>query len=116
MCEAEERMLRKHRLQLALYYLALSRTEAEKMDRGIPHRDVLSPAILVGATGRLVEYPREILQESISDLHTLLARSAKIALSSQLPIAEFPQLSGQAASACESCPFHSGMKPICGPA
>jgi len=116
MCEAEERMLRKHRLQLALYYLALSRTEAEKMDRGIPHRDVLSPAILVGATGRLVEYPREMLQESISDLHTLLARSAKIALSSQLPIAEFPQLSGQAASACESCPFHSGMKPICGPA
>ena len=113
--EAEERLLRSHRLQLALYYLALARSEEDKFDAGFPSRKVLPPAILVGVSGRLVEYPEEMLEEAIEDLYALFARSARISLSSQLPITEFPPLSGESASACEMCPFHRGLKPICGP-
>ena len=40
--EAEERLLRSHRLQLALYYLALARSEEDKFDAGFPSRKVLS--------------------------------------------------------------------------
>ena len=63
----------------------------------------------------MVEYPEEMLEEAIEELYALFARSARISLSSQLPITEFPPLSGESASACEMCPFHRGLKPICGP-
>ena len=114
-CEAEEQILSKHRLQLALYHLALTLSEKDKMDSDIPHREVLPPAILVGVTGRLVEYPRDMIEQSISDLHLLLARTARISLSSQQSTSQFPRLSGTAASTCTKCPFHKGVNPICGP-
>jgi len=115
-CEAEEEILRKHRMQLALYYRALESIENAKRDADLPYREVLPPAILVGVTGRMVEYPEDILDESLGELEELLARTARMALSSDVPLSDFARLSGEAASVCESCPFHRGSLPICGPA
>ena len=115
MCEAEEAMLRKHRMQLALYFLALTNTEEAKRLAGRPHRDVLSPAILVGVTGRMIEYPEEMLNESLIELQELLARSARIAVSTNLPLSEFPPLNAESSYVCKECPFHSGEMPFCGP-
>ena len=114
--EAEEEILRKHRMQLALYYRALESIENAKRDADLPYREVLPPAILIGVTGRMVEYPEDILNESLDELEGLLARTARMALSSDVPLSDFARLSGEAASVCESCPFHRGSLPICGPA
>ena len=113
--ESEERTLKKHRLQLALYHLALTLSEKDRENAGLPHRQVLPPAILVGITGRLIEYPEEMLAEALSELEILLARSARISLSSHIPISQFPPLSGESSSTCLNCPFSTGKKPICGP-
>lgn len=115
-CEAEEGTLRQHRMQLALYYRALSSIEHARQEAGLPHREVLRPAILIGVTGRMVEYPEDMLKESLDELDELLASTARMALSSDIPISHFARLSGEAASACEKCPFHRGSLPICGPA
>jgi len=116
MSKAEKKILKEHRLQLSLYHLALKLSEKDKEDAGIPHRKVLPPAILIGVSGRLIEYPEKMLEEALSELQSLLARSAIISLSSHVPISKFPRLSGEPAVACNKCPFSSGIKPICGPA
>ena len=116
MSQSEKQILKEHRLQLALYYLALTQSEKDKEDAGIPHRTVLPPAILVGVTGRLIEYSPEMLEEALFELQSLLARSATISLASHVPQSKFPRLSGESASVCNKCPFSSGVKPICGPA
>ena len=116
MSQAEIQILKEHRLQLALYHLALKQSEKDKEDAGIPHRLVLPPAILVGVTGRMIEYPPEMLEQALFELESLLARSATISLSSHSPISKFPRLSGESALVCNKCPFSSGVKPICGPA
>ena len=103
-------------MQLALYYRALQSIENAKRDADLPYREVLPPAILIGVTGRMVEYPEDILDESLGELEDLLARTARMALSSDVPLSDFARLSGEAASVCESCPFHRGSLPICGPA
>ena len=103
-------------MQLALYYRALSSIEHARQEAGLPHREVLRPAILIGVTGRMVEYPEDMLKESLDELDELLVSTARMALSSDIPISHFARLSGEAASACEKCPFHRGSLPICGPA
>jgi len=114
-CEAEEEILRKHRMQMALYYLALVDIEKARDTANIPRREVLPPAILVGVTGRMVEYAEDSLKEALVELEELLARTARIAMSTNVPLSEFPRLSGESSSICEECPFHKGQLPICGP-
>ena len=48
-----------HAMQLTLYYLSLKSIEDEK-NRGLPYREVLRPAILVGITGRIVNTGRHV--------------------------------------------------------
>ena len=115
-CEAEEEILRKHRMQLALYYRALVNMEKARRAADIPHREVLPPAILIGVTGRMVEYPMDSLDEALGELDELLARTARIAMSTNMPLSEFTRLSGESSSVCKECPFHRGQLPICGPA
>ena len=115
-CEAEEEILRKHRMQLALYYRALVNMEKARRAADIPHREVLPPAILIGVTGRMVEYPMDSLNEALGELDELLARTARIAMSTNMPLSEFTRLSGESSSVCKECPFHRGQLPICGPA
>ena len=67
-CEAEFSMLYHHRMQLALYYRALEKMESMKSRP----RKVLRPAIWVGVTGRLVEYPEELFSQAQEELDDLL--------------------------------------------
>ncbi len=113
--DAEVNMLAKHGLQLALYYRALKSIEDAREAQGITSRQVLPPAILIGVTGRLVEYPEEMLAEALSNLDDLLERSARMSLSSSAPLSQFERLPSELSEVCERCPFSRGAIPICGP-
>ena len=113
--EAEVEMLSKHGLQLALYYRALKSIEQARAAQGMPARRVLPPAILIGVTGRMVEYPEEMLTHSLSNLDVLLERSATMSLSSSMPLSRFERLTFDSSDVCDRCPFSRGPIPICGP-
>ncbi len=113
--EAEVDILTKHGLQLALYYRALKSIEDARAAQGMPSRLVLPPAILVGVTGRLVEYSEEMLENSLSNLDALLERSARMALSSSMSLSQFERLPSELSEVCDRCPFSTGPIPICGP-
>ena len=113
--EAETEVLSKHSLQLALYYRALKSIEDAREAEGLSSRQVLPPAILIGVTGRLVEYPEEMLARSLSNLDALLERSATMSLSSSMPLSLFERLPNESSEVCDRCPFSRGQIPICGP-
>jgi hypothetical protein len=115
-CEAEFDILNKHRMQLALYYRALQSIENARKAANLRCRAVLPPAILVGVTGRMVEYPEEMLNQALQELEELLVRTAGMALASDAPLSDFDRLPVESAHICENCPFHRGALPICGPA
>jgi len=102
-CEREEQLLRKHRLQMALYHKALEESESDRSREGLPSRQVLPPAILVGVTGRLVEYPQALLEEAKSDLIETLSRTARMSLASDFPISEIEKFQGAPNQGCKTC-------------
>ena len=102
-CEGEEELLRKHRLQMALYHKALEESESDRSSEGLPSRQVLPPAILVGITGRLVEYPQELLEEAKADLIETLSRTARMSLSSDFPISEIEKFQRASNQGCKTC-------------
>ena len=97
-CDAEIEMLEHHSMQLALYYLALITIEEEREKRGLPTRSVLRPAILVGVTGRIVEYPEDMFKATLNELEKSLSVAAKMSLDSE------PTLSDYECS-CGNCPL-----------
>jgi hypothetical protein len=102
-CEGEEALLRKHRLQMALYHKALEESESDRSSEGLPSRQVLPPAILVGVTGRLVEYPQALLEEANADLIETLSRTARMSLASDFPISEIEKFQRSPNQGCEIC-------------
>ena len=102
-CEGEEELLRKHRLQMALYHKALEESESDRSSEGLPSRQVLPPAILVGITGRLVEYPQELLEEAKADLIETLSRTARMSLASDFPISEIEKFQRASNQGCKTC-------------
>jgi len=69
--EAEYEILAHHRLQLALYCLALE--ENEKMKPKELRRRILPPAILVAASGRMIRMRDEDYEEAKSNLIDLIS-------------------------------------------
>ena len=114
-CQAEIDMLMEHRMQQALYYSALQSLENERSKSGYPSRKVLSPAILVGVTGRMVVYPDDMLEKALNDLEENLSLAAEMSLGSNAPLSNYPRLSNDQSQICEKCPFNQGELPICGP-
>ena len=110
-CEAELSMLNHHRMQLALYYRALERIESKKEHS----RKVLRPAIWVGVTGRLVEYPEELFSKAQKELDEILMKVASIELNQQEDLSQHPPLEISSSEPCDYCPFSKGKIPICGP-
>ena len=110
-CEAEFAMLHHHRMQLALYYRALERIEKKKTH---PRR-VLRPAIWVGVTGRLVEYPEDLFLNAQKELDEILIQVASIELNLEDDINNHPPLKIESSGPCNHCPFSKGKMPICGP-
>ena len=102
-CEEEEELLRKHRLQMALYHQALEESESDRSNEGLPSRQVLPPAILVGVTGRLVEYPQALLEEAKADLTETLSRTARMSLASDFPISEIEKFQSTSKQKCKIC-------------
>ena len=102
-CEEEVELLRKHRLQMALYHQALEESESDRSNEGLPIRQVLPPAILVGVTGRLVEYPKELLEEAKEDLMETLSRTARISLASNFPLSEIQKFQRVPNQNCKIC-------------
>ena len=78
-------------------------------------RNVLRPAIWVGVTGRLVEYPKDMFDSANEELDEILAQAARISLDPETSIKNYPPLPIEASEACLSCPFHQEPFPICGP-
>jgi RecB family exonuclease len=111
--KAETEMLLHHRLQLALYHRALERMESQRPQN--ERREVVRPAILVGVTGRLVEYPAEMFDSAQSELDTVLQTAARMALTTESPLSEFERRPAEEAQICKTCPFNQGAIPICGP-
>ena len=108
---AEYEMLNHHRLQLALYHRALEMMESSRPKD--MRRRVETPAILVGVTGRLVIYPKEMFQEAQSELDDILSTAARMELASELPLAEFQRRPASEAHIRSLCPFSRGDLPIC---
>ncbi len=102
-CQAEESLLHKHRLQMALYHLALEESESDREEQGLPRRKVLPPAILIGVSGRLVEYPRETLDKAKQDLEKTLALTSRMSLSSEFPLSEIEEVYEDRISMCKTC-------------
>ena len=69
--EAEHEILEHHRLQLALYCLALEENEMMKPQE--TRRKILPPAILVAASGRMVRISDDDYQQAKSDLIDLVS-------------------------------------------
>ena len=87
--ELEKSMLEHHSMQLTLYYLALKSIEDERKKRGLPHREVLRPAILIGITGRIVEYPEEIFSDCLHRIEETMRTATEMALLSDAPISKY---------------------------
>ena len=81
---AEQSMLDEYRMQLALYTVALIRQEEARERLGIPHREVLPPAILCATTGRMIVMTEAEMQSSITELESLLSTLGELALEEDL--------------------------------
>ena len=110
-CLSEDQMLHHHRMQLVIYHRALEKIESKRDNP----RKVLRPAIWVGVTGRLVEYPEEMFDEANKELDVILSQAARISLDPDDSILNHPPLSIENSDTCQSCPFHQEPFPICGP-
>ena len=107
---AEAELLQSYRLQLTLYSMALESIESRK-----PHqmrRRILPPAILVGASGRMVELTPEQYAKAKNDLSQHLEWRTKV--NAAPGVFETPKRldSGEE---CMSCPFFRGHVRRCGP-
>ena len=81
---SEQSMLDEYKMQLALYTVALIRQEEARERLGIPHREVLPPAILCATTGRMIVMTEPEMQSSISELESLLSTLGNLALEEDL--------------------------------
>jgi len=107
---AEAELLQSYRLQLTLYSMALESIESRK-----PHqmrRRILPPAILVGASGRMVELTPEQYAKAKNDLSQHLEWRTKV--NAAPGVFETPKRldSGEE---CMYCPFFRGHVRRCGP-
>jgi len=108
---AEAALLEEHRMQLALYTLALQSQERLKGSRA---RQVLPPAILSAASGRLIHRSDDDALKDRTDLLTLLESMSRLSLQGAEGV-DVSRLSGERASVCSHCPHYSGLIRTCAP-
>ena len=103
-------ILHEHRLQLALYSLALEAIESRKPTH--LQRQILPPALLLGANGRMVQLSKEAFQQAKEDLENHLAWRASVHLN---PDMEAPPQRLSEPETCQSCPYYMGDLRRCAP-
>jgi ATP-dependent exoDNAse (exonuclease V) beta subunit len=113
--EAENRLLDNYRMQLFLYHRCLVRQEEMREREGMSARKVLPPAILSAATGRLISWTEEELEQTESDFEALLIKLAKVEASERHDESNFPRLPLESLGVCKSCPYFRGDVRICAP-
>ena len=109
---AEQEIIEEHRLQLALYSIAL---EIGEMSKPVEkRRKILPPAIQVSASGRVVRMHEEDFEKAKQDLNSLIQWSGEMAAAGQGVEAPV-RLPIEQKSTCEKCPFYTGTIKLCGP-
>ena len=113
MTTPEEHLLLEHRMQLALYSLALESIEYSKPES--ERRRILPPALQVSANGRLIAGDEKSMKEDRHELMRLLTKMAEMKV---LEVGEeaAPRLSGKEAEECNNCPHYQSQIRTCGPA
>ena len=110
---SERSILDEHRLQLTLYSMALQAVEATKPTE--EQRSILPPALLVGASGRMLQLTVEEFEEAQQELNGHLQWIGHLAAAPQ-SLEEPDRLSPEAAEPCKTCPFYRGDVRLCAPA
>ena len=67
-------------MQLALYSRTLQLQENSRDEQGYPSREVLPPAILSSATGRMITMTESEMESALNDLDELLDEIARLSL------------------------------------
>ena len=107
---AEAELLQSYRLQLTLYSMALEAIESRKPNH--LRRRILPPAILVGASGRMIELTSEQYAQAKNELSQHLEWRTKV--NAAPGIFEIPERL-ESGEECETCPFFRGHVRRCGP-
>ena len=108
--EEEAIILHEHRLQLTLYSVALEAIELLKPEG--ERRQILPPALLLGANGRIVQMTAEEFEQAKSDLNDHLHWRTMMHLTDG---EDEPKRLESGALACEGCPYFKGDIRRCGP-
>ncbi len=107
---AEKEILEKYRLQLTLYSLALEALESAKPQS--EQREILAPALLIGASGRMVRLTDDDYQKARKDLESHLDWMAQLSVTNNK--ADEPDRL-DTISICKQCPYHNGKIRLCSP-
>jgi hypothetical protein len=108
--DEEAHILHEHRLQLALYSLALEAIESRKPTH--QQRKILPPALLLGANGRMIQLSEGAFKQAKDDLEAHLAWRASVHLNPDL---EAPPQRISDPGTCQSCPYFMGDLRRCAP-
>ncbi|MDA8594705.1 PD-(D/E)XK nuclease family protein, partial [Euryarchaeota archaeon] len=108
----ERSILDEHRLQLTLYSMALEVLEQQKP--ASERRRVLPPALLIGASGRMVQLTQNEYESASQTLAQHLEWMAQLSATPEA-VSEPPRLPEDSSHICSQCPFGRGQIRLCGP-
>ena len=111
--DAERALLEEHRLQLTLYSMALEAIEMSKPAE--EQRTILPPALLVGASGRMIQLSPGAFVKARKDLDDQLEWIGHLAVVPET-LDEPERLGPETSEPCLTCPFYTGDVRLCGPA
>ena len=77
-------------------------------------REILAPALLIGASGRMIRLTPDDYQKARKELEGHLEWMAQLSVTNTKSD-EPPRLEKEAISICEQCPYYSGKIRLCGP-
>jgi len=112
--DAESDLLDSHRMQLALYNKALKNWQSAFQEES-QTREVLAPAILVAASGRLISWNESEMSQNSQELDELLNWTARVSNLPEFPLNDFSRLDISKKQNCKKCPFFVGDIRICAP-
>lgn len=107
--DAEKKILKKYSLQLTLYSLALEAMESAKPVS--EQREILAPALLIGASGRMVRLTDGDYQTARKQLEGHLDWMAQLSDQSDEPL----RMEEKSIPICKQCPYYNGKIRLCGP-
>lgn len=110
--QAERDELAHYALQLTLYSMALEAQETARPEE--QRRRVLPPALLVAASGRMVEMTEEEYASHRSEAERLMRWKVQLSVDYE-SVAEPARLPTNAAEPCKVCPYSRGAIRLCGP-